>query len=243
MDIENDFENRYLHSEYGKLHYVLHRGVGPAVIFLHGFAGSLRSWTRLVQHIPDSLAVYALDLLGHGDSEAPEADYSLGMHYETVRELVEEQDLERYCLFGHSYGGWIAAHYAIRENVSGLILEDSAGLKEFSEERYRGDPNYAEGLVRRALSLNPREGVLRKMLSADNTDDLLTPNSLGNIESKTLIIWGGNDTTVDIKYAKIFNRAIRGSRLAVLDGERHTPHYTSPEAVSKLLVGFIGEVL
>jgi pimeloyl-ACP methyl ester carboxylesterase len=240
VDIQTDFESRHLDSKYGRLHYVRHKAGNQAVILLHGFAGSLRSWARLVQHLPDGLTVYALDLMGHGDSEAPaHLDYSLRMHYETVRELVAEQGLRSYCLFGHSYGGWIAAHYAIQEDIMGLVLEDSAGLKDLADEWYQDNPNYKEEMVRKALALNPREDVLRKMLDADNTEELLIPGTLNSIESRTLIMWGGNDTTINVKYARVFNRAIRGSRLVVLEGERHTPHYTNPEEVARVLTEFL----
>ncbi len=239
MDIKTDFEDGHFASEYGKLHYVHHGGSGPAIVFLHGFAGSLKSWTRLMHYLPSDLDVYAVDLLGHGESDAPDADYSLKMHYETIRELVEDRKLESPYLFGHSYGGWIAMHYALEEKAGGLILEDSVGLAEFAYERNAQDPGYREEVVKKALRLNPREGVLKKMIYADNTDVLLTPGILGGIEARTLIIWGGEDSTVDIKYAKEFNRSIRGSRLVVLDGERHTPHYTNPEAVAKALIDFL----
>ena len=240
MDIKNDFEDRHFDSEYGKLHYVYHEGSGPAVVFLHGFAGSLKSWTRMMQYLPDSMCIYAVDLLGHGDSDAPDAEYSLKMHYETVRWFIEEQGLTDPCLFGHSYGGWIAALYALEEKTGGLILEDSAGLRESVYERYAQDPNYREEMVKKALSLNPREDVLKRMMYADNNDVLLTPGMLSGIEARTLIIWGGEDSTIDIKYAKVFNKSIRGSRLVVLDGERHTPHYTNPEAVAMAVVDFLG---
>ncbi|MHB1830359.1 MAG: alpha/beta fold hydrolase [Candidatus Micrarchaeaceae archaeon] len=239
MDIKTDFEDRHFDSKYGKLHYVHHEGSGPAVVFLHGFAGSLKSWTRLMQHLPHDLDVYAVDLLGHGDSDAPDADYSLKMHYETIRGLIEEQGLANPYLFGHSYGGWVAAHYALEEKIGGLILEDSAGLEEFAYERHARDPNYREEMVKKALSINPREDVLKKMMYADNTDVFLTPSALGSIEARTMIIWGGDDSTVDVKYAKVFSKSIIGSRLIVLEGEKHTPHYTNPEAVAKALIDFL----
>jgi pimeloyl-ACP methyl ester carboxylesterase len=239
MDLERDFEYRHFDSKYGKLHYALHRGTGPTIIFLHGFAGSIKSWTRLVRYLPQEFNMYLVDLLGHGESEAPDVDYSLSMHYETVIGLIESENLKKYYVFGHSYGGWIAAHCAMEESLRGIILEDSAGLTEFMEDRRAENPNYKEDMVRGALRINPREAVLRKMIDADNKDDYLTPDNLDTIESRTLIIWGGNDTTIKVGYSRIFNRAIHGSRLVVLESEKHTPHYSNPEAVSRLLIDFV----
>ncbi len=239
MDLEKDFESGHFGSEYGKLHYAHHKGTGPTIIFLHGFAGSIKSWTRLMQHMPQEFNIYLVDLLGHGESEAPDADYSLEMHYKTIIGLVGSENLKNYYMFGHSYGGWIVARYAMEERLSGIVLEDAAGLKEFADDRHTENPNYKEEMVKRAVQINPRESVLRKMLDADNEDSYLTKNNLGRIESPTLIIWGGNDTTVKTDYSKIFNKAIHGSRLVVLESEKHTPHYSNPEAVSRLLVEFV----
>ncbi len=239
MDLVNDFETEYFDSKYGRLHYVHHKGNGPTIIFVHGFAGSIRSWTRLMKCVPENLDIYLLDLLGHGESEAPDAEYSFGMHYETVVGFVAGLGLKDYYMFGHSYGGWIAARYAMEETLAGIILEDAAGLKEFAEERYARNPDYREDMIRKAAQINPHETVLRRMLEADNEDFYLTPSGLARIDSRTLIIWGGNDTTVDIKYSRIFRKAIPNSRLVVLEPERHTPHYSNPEAVSKLLMDFV----
>ena len=239
VDAEKDLESRAFASKYGRIHYLFHKGTGPTIILLHGFAGSWKSWTRLVQHLPKEFSLYILDLLGHGDSEAPEADYSLRMHYEILKELIDREKIGAPYLMGHSYGGWLAAYYAIREDVGGIILEDSAGLQEFVNDRRDENPNYREDLVSEGLVFNTREGVLRRMIGVDNTDALLTPSNLGTIESGALIIWGGNDATVKVKYAKIFHKAISGSKLFVLENEGHTPHYTNPQAVADLVVGFV----
>ena len=239
MDLQKDFKDEYFGSKYGKLHYAKHRASGPSIIFLHGFAGSMMSWSRLIQHLPERLNIYLIDLLGHGKSEAPDVDYSLNMHYETVIGLAQSEDLKDYYVFGHSYGGWIAAHCAIEARIQGIILEDPAGLKEFVEDRYTENPRYRDELVRNGVQINPRETVLRKMLEADNENEYLTPSNLARIESKTLIIWGGRDTTIKTRYSKVFNKAIRGSQLVVLESEKHTPHYSNPEAVAKLLMDFV----
>lgn len=239
VEIEKDFEDCNFKSSYGMLHYVHHGGPGPKVVFIHGFAGTIRSWTRLVRFLPEEFDIYIIDLLGNGGSEAPDADYSLKVHYQTVKELVSHLGLKRYCIFGHSYGGWIAAYYAMQDGAESIVLEDSAGLAEFARERHEENPNYREEMVKRALSINPRENVLRNMVNADNSDALLTPSGLSTIESRTLLIWGSEDAIVKLKYARVFLGAIRGSRLEVLYGEKHTPHYTNPEAVARLLIGFL----
>ena len=241
MDINEDFAARDFRSRHGMLHYSHHGGEGPTVVFIHGFAGSIKTWTRLMQHVQPDLNVYLVDLLGHGGSEAPDIDYTVNAQYEALSDLIDGVISGKYSLFGHSYGGWIAAYYAAEKGgVDRLVLEDSSGLREFHEERLRSSPEAVERLIENALELNPRENVLRSIMESEGVGDAyLTRSRLAMIEAKTMILWGSEDVTVDVKYAKQFRDGIRGSRLEVLEGARHTPHYTSPEAVARLVDGFV----
>ncbi len=240
MDMNSDFAVRDFKSRHGTLHYLHHGGQGPTIIFIHGFAGSTKTWTRLMQHTKPDFDVYLVDLLGHGESEAPDIDYTVKVQYEALSDLIDSVVSGRYSLFGHSYGGWIAAYYAAEKGgVAGLILEDSSGLKEFHEERVQSNPEAVEKLIRNALEINPREGVLRSIIKSEGLGDpYLNRSRLEMIDAKTMILWGSEDVTVNVKYAKQFNDWIKGSRLEILDGERHTPHYTNPETVARLLDGF-----
>ncbi len=239
VDFERDFESSRFESRHGSMHYKHHRGIGAKVLFLHGFAGSTRSWSRLMQHLDAELDIYILDLLGHGESDAPDLDYSFKMHYESVGQFIDSIVGDKFYVFGHSYGGWIAARCAMDMSVLGLVLEDSAGLKEFMEDRFAANPNYREELVGKAVQINPRKNVLESMVNADNHDEYLTREGLAEIDARTLIIWGGKDTTVKPIYSRVFKDAIHESNLVVLESEKHTPHYSNPEAVARLLEGFI----
>jgi len=239
MDIKTDFEDRYLDTGYGKLHYVHHAGSGPLVILIHGLAGSTRTWTRMVEYLSDKLNIYALDLLGHGESDAPDINYSLKMHYDTLKHLVQVENLRDIYIFGHSYGGWIAAYYALHEYVEGIILEDPAGLNELSEDKYIENPDDRKAMVKKALALNPRVNVIRSMLDADNSEAVLTPTKLGDIKCRTLLIWGKQDPMVKVKYSQTFKESIPHSRLVILENDKHTPHYTSPEKIARMLMEFV----
>ena len=140
---------------------------------------------------------------------------------------------------GHSYGGWLAAYYALENKVAGIILEDPAGLKEFIEDRTAENPQYIDRMIKNAVQINPNEDVLRKMLTADNSESVLTQQVLEEIDARTLIIWGADDRTVNIRYSKIFSKYMPNSRLVVIKGERHTPHYTNPGSVAEVMLDFV----
>lgn len=239
VDFDHDFKDDYFATKYGRMHYKHHKGSSNPVVFLHGFAASMKSWTRLANYLPSSLDIHLIDLLGHGSSDAPGIEYSLHMHYETIREFIKGNCGNNTVLFGHSYGGWVAAYYAANDGCNGLVLEDSAGLSEFIKERHTLNPRYREDMVKRALPLNPRENVLKSMLHADNSNTQLDEKVLGKVKCKCMIIWGRDDAIVDPKYAERFSRYITGSGLEIIDGAKHTPHYSNPDKVATLLLDFL----
>ena len=46
-------------------------GSGPALLLLHGIAGSSRTWRDVIPRLTDRFTVIAPDLMGHGMSEKP----------------------------------------------------------------------------------------------------------------------------------------------------------------------------
>ncbi|WP_435203172.1 alpha/beta fold hydrolase [Janibacter sp. GS2] len=108
----------------------LDTGTGPAVLFIHGILGSQRQWGRLIDRLDDTTRVIVPDLFGHGESDKPAGDYSLGSHAGTLRDLLDRIGIERVTLVGHSLGGGIAMQffYLFPERVDRLVLVSSGGL-------------------------------------------------------------------------------------------------------------------
>ncbi len=108
----------------------LDSGSGPAVLFIHGILGSQRQWLRLIDRLDDNDRVIVPDLFGHGASDKPVGDYSLGAHAGTLRDLLDHLGVDRVTLVGHSLGGGIAMQflYLFPERVDRLVLVSSGGL-------------------------------------------------------------------------------------------------------------------
>ena len=106
------------------------RGEGPAVLFIHGLLGSNQNWAHLVHGLEGSHRVVIPDLFGHGASEKPMGDYSLGAHAATLRDLLDLLGIDRVTLVGHSLGGGIALQfcYLFPHRVERLVLVASGGL-------------------------------------------------------------------------------------------------------------------
>jgi len=108
----------------------LDSGEGSAVLFIHGLLGSNRNWAHLVRSLSTERRVLAPDLFGHGASSKPMGDYSLGAHAATLRDLLDQLEIDRVALVGHSLGGGIAMQfcYLFPERVDRLVLVSSGGL-------------------------------------------------------------------------------------------------------------------
>ena len=108
----------------------LDSGTGSVVLFIHGILGSQRQWTHLIDRLHDDHRVIVPDLFGHGESDKPVGDYSLGAHAATLRDLLDRLGIERVTLVGHSLGGGIAMefYYLFPERVERLVLVASGGL-------------------------------------------------------------------------------------------------------------------
>ena len=114
----------------GREFVYLDSGEGPAVLFIHGLTGSHRNWAHLVHELGAEHRVVAPDLWGHGASAKPMGDYSLGAHAGTMRDLLDELEIDRVTVVGHSFGGGIAMQlcYLFPERVERLVLVASGGL-------------------------------------------------------------------------------------------------------------------
>jgi pimeloyl-ACP methyl ester carboxylesterase len=113
-------------------HEVTYRmaGEGPAVVLVHGLAGSSTTWKGVLPALAERFTVVAPDLLGHGQSAKPRGDYSLGAYASGIRDLLVALGVERASFVGHSLGGGVAMQlaYQFPERCERLALVASGGL-------------------------------------------------------------------------------------------------------------------
>jgi pimeloyl-ACP methyl ester carboxylesterase len=113
-------------------HTVAYRqaGSGPVLVLVHGITSSSETWERVMPYLARRFTVIAPDLAGHGESDKPKGDYSLGAHASGVRDLLLALGHERATFVGHSLGGGIVMQlsYQFPERCERLVLVDSGGL-------------------------------------------------------------------------------------------------------------------
>ena len=105
-------------------------GSGPALLLLHGLGCDHTTWAPVMQSLARTHTVIAPDLLGHGQSDKPRADYSLGGYANGMRDLLTVLGIDTATVVGHSFGGGVAMQfgYQFPERTERLVLVASGGL-------------------------------------------------------------------------------------------------------------------
>jgi pimeloyl-ACP methyl ester carboxylesterase len=105
-------------------------GSGPPLLLIHGIGDSSDTWKRLIPELARDHTVIAPDLLGHGRSEKPRADYSVAAYANAMRDLLSVLDIDRVTVIGHSLGGGVAMQFAYQypERCERLVLVSTGGV-------------------------------------------------------------------------------------------------------------------
>lgn len=105
-------------------------GSGPVLLLLHGLGCDHTTWAPVIESLARRHTVIAPDLLGHGASDKPRADYSVGGYANGMRDLLTVLGIDRATVVGHSFGGGIAMQFAYQfpERCDRLVLVSSGGL-------------------------------------------------------------------------------------------------------------------
>ncbi len=105
-------------------------GDAPALLLLHGLGCDHTTWEPVIQKLARKYTVIAPDLLGHGKSAKPRADYSVGGYANGMRDLLTVLNIDKVTVVGHSLGGGVAMQFAYQfpERTERMVLVAPGGL-------------------------------------------------------------------------------------------------------------------
>jgi pimeloyl-ACP methyl ester carboxylesterase len=105
-------------------------GCGPALLLIHGVGANSTIWETVQAKLAQRFTVIAPDLLGHGESDKPRADYSLAAFANGMRDLLAVLDIDRVTVVGHSLGGGVAMQFAYQypQLVERIVLVSTGGV-------------------------------------------------------------------------------------------------------------------
>lgn len=210
-----------------KINYEV-EGEGYPVVLLHGWLANLDTMKPIANILKENFKVYNIDVIGFGKSEMPEKPYSSNDFGDFLKKILENLQIEKPILIGHSNGGRIIINACGRKIVSPkkIVLIDSAGIKPKRKLNYY-IKIYSFKLIKQISKILPnteiiKERIIKKYGSDDykNSPEVLRRTMsiivnedqrelLKNINVPTLLIWGENDTATPIRGCKNNGKTIK----------------------------------
>ena len=238
-------------------------GAGPAVVIIHGVGGHKEDWFGVAATLAKTHRVYAIDMLGFGESSKNGDDLSMSVQAAAIQSLLDHEKIGKTALVGNSVGGWVAATFAATypTRVERLLLIDAAGFKAMFEgpPPVNFDPNDAgemqklinftingpvaqsPGLAQKAFDAYVASGEKaitqtwgRSLFGSTRLEELLP-----KITAPTLVLWGRDDKLFPSVLAGVFSGMVRGSTSKLIAGAGHFPQIDQPEATTAAIVEFL----
>lgn len=126
------------------IRYEVHGTGDPAIVLVHGWTNSRAIWGEHPSTLSRTHRVVALDLAGHGESDADRSEWTVDAFGEDVVAVVEDVGLDSVVLVGFSMGGAVVLEAAERmpERVLGIVFVDT--MKDPESTRSRAE---AENMI------------------------------------------------------------------------------------------------
>ena len=240
---------------------------GPtALVFLHYWGGSRRTFAPVIASLSSGCTVVVYDQRGWGAARDLPGPYGISQLADDVLDVIRALGIGRYVLVGHSMGGKVAQLAASRkpEGLAGVVLIAPAPPRptvdpDTAQRRshaYDSRESISDALQRvltyRPLTAGLREQVITDSL-AHNPDALLAwplhgmtqniTNAAGLIEAPVQVLAGRYDL-VDPPASLKANLlpVIPGARMTVLDGTGHLSPLEVPDQIANEIDQFVASV-
>jgi pimeloyl-ACP methyl ester carboxylesterase len=247
-----------------KLHVVDKGKQSPALLFMHFWGGSSRTWTEVAELLGNRYRTIRYDHRGWGESDKPDSGYDIKTLASDAIELIKQLELDKYILVGHSMGGKVAQYIATQkpDGLQKLVLvapspANPTILPQEAREQMLRAYTTEEGInitidqVFQAGNINPkiRERTIDDITKHTTASRDGWPNfamledvseELNNIKVPTLIIAGENDLIDSPKrLEQEVKEKIPGSSLVVIPKAGHLLMLQTPELVASHIDNFV----
>jgi len=238
---------RGFHSDFvevgGRRVHSMIGGSGPPLMLVHGLASRGEDYAPIMPQLARHHTLYVPDLLGFGESDRPDIDYSVASETEMIRGYLDAKHLVQCDVLGASMGGWVALELAAEhpERVRRLVLVDSAGFKfptpmtentftprdekellgvlQLQTDRITSIPHF---IARDVLRKNHEHAwILRRAMHAMLTGRDLMDGRVQRVTMPVLLAWGIKDRIVPLSIGEKMRSELPNAKLVTYSGCGH----------------------
>ncbi len=245
--------------------YVDDIGEGYPLVLVHGFLGSSAMWSPQKEFLSKYYRIITPALPGFGESSKIKSLDSINAMAKKVLEILNKKQINKFNLMGHSMGGMIVQEMAkiSGEKINKLICYATGAIgdipgrfetidvsrKKLKENGIEVTSNriskkwFVEGDKSKYFYLCDNANKATSQEAADNALKALKNwngvENLKNINNKTLIIWGDQDTAYNFDQVNILSKNIPNSKIQIFKGCSHNVHLEISENFNKIVKNFI----
>ena len=245
--------------------YIGDVGKGFPLVLVHGFLGSSEMWGPQINFFKNNFRVITPDLPGFGKSHKVKPCNSIQSLANLLLESLQNKKINKFHLLGHSMGGMIVQEMAKKKGNKILKLVCySTGPRGEMPGRFETVDQSRENLKNKGLETVARNIAKTwfikkedakyfemcieagKQTSIEAADNALTAfknwngvDTLKNIKNETLIVWGDQDKSYNIKEIEILKKNILNSSLVIFKECAHNVHLEKVEEFNNKINEFL----
>lgn len=248
------------------------RGSGTPLVLVHGFPLDKRMWELQLEGLSRRFRVIAVDLRGHGESDAGTVPYSMDLFADDLKGLLDALQIRRAAVCGFSMGGYAVFAFCRKypQRLQALILADTRPQPDTEEAKAGRETGAQTALTQGTKGIT--DGFLGRLITAEHRDsrpDLVDklrtimestpaaavaadlramaarPDSvptLAQITVPTLVIVGDQDGVTPPADAQLMAEQIRGATLVTIGNAAHASNLEQAEAFNEAIASFLAAV-
>ncbi len=238
-------------------------GLQLPVVLIHSLAGNSAQWTPQLVHLRRARRAVALDLRGHGRSEAPrDGRYALADFATDVQRVMDALGIRRAVVVGHSLGGGVAVALAglIPDRIAGVFLADPIDdpSKRPADEnadaflRRLDSPEYSSAIeayweeILKGASDSVRRQVLADLRSTPPGSVLGPMRAMAGFDAEAALAGYSGPivalTTPLNEFPSSLHRVVRRIRQERMTGVSHWLHLDRPAEFNASLDAFLAAI-
>lgn len=235
------------------------------LVLVHGYLGGAEQWRELTRALPDTFRFIAIDLPGFGATRDEAAPLTIEGFAEHVIAKLDEMEIERFMLLGHSMGGMIVQEIAHRipHRVDRLVLYGTGPLGRMPD-RFEPLETSFERLQQDGVAKTARRIVATWFANGEHDEGFRLLNEIGATASPeaarsaltamanwdgrdhlagltmpVLIVWGDRDRSYRWPQVEKLWQTIPDASLAVIPRASHAAHLEKPGIFIAIVKDFL----